>query len=228
MNLLKYYQKLDDAISYLFSSVSNEKKLLKDNLKKREIIYVDIGTNVGNYLEFIKKNFKTKKVFCFEPIESLTEELNPFLNKSKDKIFNIALSDKEKKKTFYIYEIPSQSSFYKKSNTYKSIQKIKKKIKIKTQTFDKIFNKNLKIDFCKIDAQGEDFKILKGMKNNLTKGNIKLLKIEIGFPLHYEKVPNSYLDILNYLKEYNYNLFSITKIKYQNNHILFMDAFFKK
>ena len=100
MNLLKYYQKLDDAISYLFSSVSNEKKLLKDNLKKREIIYVDIGTNVGNYLEFIKKNFKTKKVFCFEPIESLTEELNPFLNKSKDKIFNIALSDKEKKKDF--------------------------------------------------------------------------------------------------------------------------------
>ena len=228
MNLLKYYQKIDDAISYLFSSVSNEKRLLKDNLKNREIIYVDIGTNVGNYLEFMKKNFNTKKVFCFEPIESLTKELNPFLNKSRDKIFNIALSDKEKKKTFYIYEIPSQSSFYKKSNTYKSIQKIKKKIKIKTQTFDKIFNKNLKIDFCKIDAQGEDFKILKGMKNNLKKGNIKLLKIEIGFPLHYEKVPNSYLDILNYLKKYNYNLFSITKIKYQNNHILFMDAFFKK
>ena len=54
MNFLKYYQKLDDAISYLFSSVSNEKELLKENLKKREIIYVDIGTNVGNYLEFIK------------------------------------------------------------------------------------------------------------------------------------------------------------------------------
>ena len=26
----------------------------------------------------------------------------------------------------------------------------------------------------------------------------------------------------------NYNLFSITKIKYKNNHILFLDAFFKK
>ena len=62
MNLLKYYQKLDDAISYLFSSVSM-KKLLKDNLKKREIIYVDIGTNVGNYLEFIKKILKQGKYF---------------------------------------------------------------------------------------------------------------------------------------------------------------------
>ena len=228
MKFLKFYQKLDDAISYLFSSVSNEKKLLKNNLKNKEIIYIDIGTNVGNYLEFIKKNFKTKKVFCFEPIESLTKELDTFLNKSKDKIFNIALSNKEKKKTFYIYEIPSQSSFYKHNDTYKSIQKIKKKIRLKTRIFDKIFNKNLKIDFCKIDAQGEDLKILKGMKKNLKNGNIKLLKVEMCFPLMHKNINDSYLDTLNFLKKFNYNLFSITKIKFKNNHILFMDAFFKK
>ena len=228
MNLLKYYQKLDDAISYLFSSVINEKKLLKDNLKKREIIYVDIGTNVGNYLEFIKKNFKTRQVFCFEPIESLFKELNLKYITKKDKIYNIALSDKEKKKFFYIYEIPSQSSFYMQNDTYKSVQKIKKKLKIKTQVFDNIFNKNLKIDFCKIDAQGEDLKILRGMKKNLKNGNIKLLKVEICFPLMHKDANDSYLDILNFLKKFNYNLFSITKIKYKNNDILFMDAFFKK
>ena len=228
MNLLKYYQKLDDAISYLFSSVSNEKELLKENLKKREIIYVDIGTNVGNYLEFIKKNFKTRQVFCFEPIESLFKELNLKYITKKDKIYNIALSDKETKKFFYIYEIPSQSSFYIQNDTYKSVQKIKKKLKIKTQVFDNIFNKNLKIDFCKIDAQGEDLKILRGMKKNLKNGNIKLLKVEICFPLMHKDATDSYLDILNFLKKFNYNLFSITKIKYKNNHILFMDAFFKK
>ena len=228
MNFLKYYQKLDDAISYLFSSVSNEKKLLKDNLKKREIIYVDIGTNVGNYLEFIKKNFKTRQVFCFEPIESLFKELNLKYITKKDKIYNIALSDKETKKFFYIYEIPSQSSFYIQNDTYKSVQKIKKKLKIKTQVFDNIFNKNLKIDFCKIDAQGEDLKILRGMKRNLKNGNIKLIKVEICFPLMHKDATDSYLDILNFLKKFNYNLFSITKIKYKNNHILFMDAFFKK
>ena len=81
MSFLKYYQKLDDAISYLFSSVSNEKKLLKDNIKSKDITYVDIGTNVGNYLGFIKKNFKTKKVFCFEPLKDLTTDLNSYLDK---------------------------------------------------------------------------------------------------------------------------------------------------
>ncbi len=228
MNLLKYYQKLDDAISYLFSSVSNEKNLLKNNLKNREIIYVDIGTNVGNYLEFIKKNFKTRQVFCFEPIESLAKQLNSNFITKKDKIYNIALSNKEKKKFFYIYEIPSQSSFYIQNDTYKSVQKIKKKIKIKTKVFDNIFNKNQKIDFCKIDAQGEDLNILKGMKKNLKNGNIKLLKVEICFPLMHKNTRDSYLDILNFLKKFDYNLFSITKIKYKNNHILFLDAFFKK
>ena len=66
------------------------------------------------------------------------------------------------------------------------------------------------------------------MKKNLKNGNIKLLKVEICFPLMHKNAKDSYLDILTFLKKFNYNLFSITKIKYKNNHILFLDAFFKK
>ena len=44
----------------------------------------------------------------------------------------------------------------------------------------------------------------------------------------HKNVVNSYLDILNYLSKLNYQLFSISKIKYKNNSILFLDAFFKK
>ena len=36
--LLKYYQKLDDAISYLFSSVADEKKLLKKTFNKKKLL----------------------------------------------------------------------------------------------------------------------------------------------------------------------------------------------
>ena len=35
--LLKYYQKLDDAISYLAASFCNEKKLIKSVLGKKEL-----------------------------------------------------------------------------------------------------------------------------------------------------------------------------------------------
>ena len=66
------------------------------------------------------------------------------------------------------------------------------------------------------------------MSKNLKRGNIKLLKVEICFPGMHKNVVNSYLDILNYLSKLNYQLFSISKIKYKNNSILFLDAFFKK
>jgi len=228
MQFLKYYQKIDDAISYLLSSVSNEKKLLIDALGKKEITYVDIGTNVGNYLDFVKKNFKIKQVYCFEPIESLAKELEKkILGIKKSRVYNCALSNKISKKKFYLYDIPSQSSFYKQNDTYASVQKIKKRINVNVNKFDKIFSKNLKIDFCKIDAQGEDYNILRGMEKNLKKRNIKFLKVELSFPLMHKNVNSTYLDTLNYLKRFEYDLFSISKIKYKNNEILFMDAFFK-
>jgi FkbM family methyltransferase len=228
MNFLKLYQKVDDAISYLFSSVCDEKKLLKENIKKKEIAFVDIGTNVGNYVEFVNKIFKIKTLYCFEPQIDLIKNLEEISYVKKKYIFPFALSNTQKLKNFYQYDIASQSSFHKQVNNYNSLQKVRKVHKMKTSTFDKVFNKNLNIDFCKIDAQGEDFNILKGMEKNLKKGNIKILKVEVCFSRMYEKTGSSYLDVLNFLHKLNYNLISISKIKYVKNELLFMDAFFKK
>ena len=228
MNFLKLYQKIDDALSYLLSSVCDEKKLLKENIKKKEIVFVDIGSNVGNYVEFVSKNFTIKTLYCFEPQTDLIKDLEEISYVKKKYIFPFALSNTQKIKNFYQYDIASQSSFHKQVNNYNSLQKVRKVHKMKTSTFDKVFNKNLKIDFCKIDAQGEDFNILKGMEKNLKKGNIKILKVEVCFPRMYKKKDNTYLDILNFLHKLNYDLISISKIKYVKNELLFMDAFFKK
>jgi len=228
MNFLKLYQKIDDALSYLLSSVCDEKKLLKENIKKKEIVFVDIGTNVGNYVEFVNKIFKIKTLYCFEPQIDLIKNLEEISYVKKKYIFPFALSNTQKLKNFYQYDIASQSSFHKQVNNYNSLQKVRKVHKMKTSTFDKVFNNNLNIDFCKIDAQGEDFNILKGMEKNLKKGNIKILKVEVCFSRMYEKTGSSYLDVLNFLHKLNYNLISISKIKYVKNELLFMDVFFKK
>jgi hypothetical protein len=98
---------------------------------------------------------------------------------------------------------------------------------VQTNKFDNLFNKNLKIDICKIDVQGEDYKVLLGMKQNLKKGNIKILKIELSLKTLYNGVSPNFYEILNYLRFYNYTLISVTKIKYKNNEIIFMDAYFK-
>ncbi len=222
--LLKYYQKIDDALSYLFSSVCNEKKFLKKIFGKKKIFYIDIGTNEGNFLEYLSSQFQFKKIICFEPIKELANNLK---NKFPEvEVNSSALSNKKTKKKFFQYKISSQSSIYKQNDTFKSLKELKKIYKIDTISFDQKFNKNKKIDFCKIDVQGEEMNVLKGMKLNLKKKNIRLIKIEISFLERYQGVKSNFYEIITYLMKFKYHLISISKIKYKDNQILLMDAYF--
>ena len=225
--LLKYYQKLDDAISYLSSSFCNEKKLIKSIFKKKKIFYIDIGLNQGSYLDYLSSFMDFKCVYVFEPIPELCKKIINNYHNSKIQIFNLALSNKREKKMFYQYELSSQSSLYELNNTFRSFKKLNKKYKVQTDKFDNIFKKFKTIDFCKIDVQGEDLNVLKGMRLNLLKKNIKLIKIEILFNNIYKNVEPNFYHILDYMRKNEYFLVSISKIKFRNNKILFMDAFFE-
>jgi len=120
--LLKYYQKIDEAISYLLSSAVDEKKLLKSMLNKKKITIVDIGSNEGNFIDFLNNIFLFKKVFCFEPIKELSEKIKKkYLSKNMI-VSNTALSNKTGKSLFYQYSVTSTSSLYKQNNTYKYLK----------------------------------------------------------------------------------------------------------
>lgn len=225
--LLKYYQKLDDAISYLSSSFCDEKKLINSILGKKKIIYVDIGANQGSYINYLSSFLNFKKIYAFEPIIELNQKIkknNPTLD---IKIYNVALSNLNKKRDFFQYKVSSQSSLYKQNNTFKSLMKIDKKIKVQTKKFDSVFNNFKKIDFCKIDVQGEDPNVLRGMRKHLAKKKIRLVKIEIIFISLYINVEPNFYNILEFMKKNEYLLVSVSKIKFKNNKILFMDAFFE-
>lgn len=103
--LLKYYQKLDDAISYLSSSFCDEKKLINSILGKKKIIYVDIGANQGSYINYLSSFLNFKKIYAFEPIIELNQKIkknNPTLD---IKIYNVALSNLNKKRDFFQYKV---------------------------------------------------------------------------------------------------------------------------
>ena len=225
--LLKYYQKIDDAFSYLFSSVSNEKKLIQNIFKKKNIVYVDVGTNEGNFLDFLSSFCNFKKIICFEPIKELTDKIDTKKYSNKILIHNIALSNNNSIKNFYQYDISSQSSLYQQNNLFKSLKKLKKKFKVKTIKFDDKFKNYRNIDFCKIDVQGEELNVLRGMKKNLINKKVKLIKIEISFIERYRGSKSNFLSIINYLSKFGYYLISISKIKYLKNEILLMDAYFQ-
>ena len=83
------------------------------------------------------------------------------------------------------------------------------------------------IDLCKIDTQGEELNVLKGMSIFLKKKLIKLIKIEITFFASYKSTKTDYVEIINLMIKYNYKLVTISKIKFDKGRVLFLDAYFE-
>lgn len=223
MNLLNLFQKLDDYISYLISNTVNEKSLLSKALGNK-ISLIDVGSNYGSYLTFISNNFSIEKAFVFEPSKTNYQYLKNKFKKFNYVIKPYATSNKNNKRIFYQYEITSMSSLYPDLKTYNSFNKIKNKYLVKVIKLDD-FIKVKKIDLCKIDVQGEDLNTLKGMQKLLKKKIIKLIKIELSFEPIYGN-SNDWIKIINFLNKYKYKLIGITKIKYKNFKIIFMDCYF--
>ena len=81
----------------------NEKKLIKSIIGDKKICYVDIGTNQGSYIDFLRSFYSFKKIYSFEPIPELSEKINENYSNFNIKTFKIALSNTNKKKIFYQY-----------------------------------------------------------------------------------------------------------------------------
>ena len=224
--ILKIYQKVEKSISYLLSNNCDEGKFLKKKFNRKKIICLDAGCNVGTYIDLIRNNLVTKKIYIFEPSRTCFKFLKKKYNHKKIIISDNGLSNKVKKIKFYEKEITSQSTFKNKKNKiFKSLKNksIYMKNCISLDLFYKTNNCNEIFDIVKIDCEGEDFNIIKGAKNLLKKGLIKLLKIEIQF----EK--NNFYEIINFLKKFDYKLITLTKIKFdENQNIDHIDAYFEK
>ena len=138
--MLNLFQKIETALSYIFSNSINEKKFLKDQLNKKKITVIDIGANVGSFLDFIIKDFKIKKIYAFEPSISAYKKLKKKFNQKDITLENYALSNKNTIRKFYEYKLTSQSSFYKLTNKQNPFNEINKVYKVKTIKLDEYSN----------------------------------------------------------------------------------------
>jgi FkbM family methyltransferase len=181
MNLLK-------SIAILFFDILDQfihQKRILNNLKKNNIdikLFFDVGSHRGLYTDLIIKNFNVKKAYMFEPQINIFKYIKKKYKKNKKiKIFNNAISNKEKMQNFFInkHDLTSSLTELNDKNIYLKIKSklfggdiskmILKTYKVKTIGLKNLIQKNKikKIDLLKIDTEGHELEVLKGLENKI-------------------------------------------------------------
>jgi len=210
--------------SYNSNNKHNFTSLLEKFLEKNKIVALDVGAQGGFNSDtfFPKKYDHFFEEILIEPIDSEAKKI-----KNKKFVINKGLwSEKIKKKLYILDNRLGSSSMYEPNiNSFDlhNIQekkyddyKVTRSIEIECDTLaNQLTDLNINnLDYLKIDTQGAEFEILKGL------GNFRplLIKIEAHFFSMYKNVP-SWHKLINLLYELNYVLIDWKDIGDHNTRI---------
>ena len=165
-----------------------------NNIKPGDTV-VDVGAGFGYYtLLFAKLVGSTGRVYAFEPSPITYKILKKNVGKYEQvKLYNIALGDENKIADFYLNaKAPNLSSLLPQPWTNKVVQ-------VEVVVFDDYF-KIPHVDFIKIDAEGADGMVLRGMKKTIDRNSNIRFTVEFN-PYDY---PREYShDILNEIRDFD-------------------------
>lgn len=129
----------------------------------RKGIFLDIGSNIGNHTLYLFQNNLIQLAYCFEPIQDTFRilEKNISINKLQNKVmlFNVGVGESRG---------TAQIASYSKENTGMSQLKISNDGSIPIIAIDDI-EFDYDISFVKIDVEGFELNVIKGMLGTIKK-----------------------------------------------------------
>jgi FkbM family methyltransferase len=184
---------------------------------KKDMTFIDIGANQGEFSLFAASKLEKGLVISFEPLQKNLKSLkaNIALNGFSNIIINeFGLSNKNEKLPIYTSENKLLHSGIHEglSSIYKSSERSTLEEIIEIKAFDEeYYDKLERLDFVKIDIEGAELFCLKGMEKTIKKFKPQIL-IEINEETFncagYKKN-----DLITYIKGLNYSIFKIKKGK---------------
>ena len=158
---------------------------------------IDVGAHQGEFIVKLSKFFNIKNALSFEPnpkvFKILNNKTNDLQNKNILKTINLAIGENSKTEILNVNRDSSSSSInklneesnyfirkYRVLNFFKN-KNITKPVQIRVEKLSDILNKYEvnEIDLLKIDTEGYELSVLKGVINNLK--DIKVIYFEHHF-----------------------------------------------
>ena len=210
----KGYYRIKNILFYLDFLDPIDRKIILDNKYEDDSVsflenlfenysistFLDIGANAGYYSFNFADKFKSLKVKAYEPNLDAFHKFNKTLAKNSFKnieAFNYGLSDTEKKVkmiTWYKHGHAKTNSIILKDNDDLKNSKI---FETNLKVGDDLLNFKNEILCIKIDVEGHELNVLKGLNKNLNQNKCIIL-VESGDDKFYEV--NSFLIKNNFKK----------------------------
>lgn len=189
-------------------------KLMRKFLKKARV-FIDVGTNIG-YLSVVAMGFvgRSGQVHCFEPVPEYFNRLKNLveLNKGYNFVINqCALDEKDGRANIDITTLEN-IGWNTMVPSFMSNETKKEAIEVITCRLDNYIKENIKgknVDLIKIDAEGYEFPILRGLSGYFeTHRDRPPIICEIA-PAAYPLLHLTLIQLLEYTAKYGYEAFSV-------------------
>lgn len=186
---------------------NGEMLALKKYLCENDVVF-DVGANVGDWTKTVLGIIPNAKVYCFEPGRSTFSKLEQNID-SKNVVFNnFGLGSANEEKAFYIFDNDSTvNSLYLRDELVDKNKVVTEKVAIKKLDDYCSDNKIQKIDFLKIDVEGNEMEVLKGAKRMLEENNIKIIQLEYGGT--YIDAGILLKDVFDFFKDFSFSFYKI-------------------
>ena len=187
-----FFYLISRNLAFRFNIFEKEFEALRFiDFKKKKINFIDIGASDGIAIKYINKIINLNYVYAFEPNIYYVKKLNKLKkNFNNLKIFNFGLNNKKLKLKLYIPKINFFfKNFYMFTYAFYNKDELKENLKVnfilkKNFLIDEFFfktkkytNFKKKIDLIKIDVNGNEMNVIKGLYN-LIKRDKPILIVE--------------------------------------------------
>ena len=186
-------------------------KIIEYNISKKEIHCIDVGAFIGvvtlMMAKALNKSNNNWKIHSFEPFKNTFTRLKDnvsFNNHSNIELNNVGLSDNSgSQKMLVSSDSPGSNKLI---NEYSEIKEVLDEVEITTLDEYLIQRSIEKILLCKIDAEGVDDLVLKGMTTFLESGRVDFFILEYEDELSQQKISKI-------LEKYNYKAYFMVRNK---------------
>jgi FkbM family methyltransferase len=204
---LDKFDESDLSINGIYEPLETE--IIKEKIQNGDVV-IDIGANIGYFTLLLAKLVGTTgKVFAFEPEPSNFSLLNENikLNKYNNVITEQkGVADSNNVMKFFLANDRTMHSLHK-SKYHHNEMMIDV---VKLDDYFKDLDFITKIKFIKIDAEGSEFNVLKGMKEILKRNNTVKLLIEF-IPEHLIKAGIDPKEVIEFLRKRNFEIFFVNE-----------------